>query len=84
MTRKTKLRKNKAIKLSMRNPLHDHPLLGKGSMHIKTNKAIRRKEKIAVKKEWLPQNIFSAVYFDEAFLNSFSIKSYKNIIFKLS
>jgi hypothetical protein len=75
MIRKIKLRKNMVINLPMRNPLHNHPLLSKGGVHKKTNKAIRRKEKIAVKKEWLPQNIFSAVYFDEAFLNSFPIKS---------
>jgi hypothetical protein len=74
MTRKIKVRENTAINLFMRNPLHDHPMLGKGGVHKKTNKAIRRKEKIAVKKEWLPQNIFSIVFFDEAFLNIIPIR----------
>ena len=51
-----------------RNPLHNHPLLLKGGVHRKTNKAIRQKEKANMKKEWLPQNIFSQVYFGESFL----------------
>ncbi len=42
----------------MRNPLHNHPLLRKGGTHKKTNAALRQKEKTALKKEWLPQNIF--------------------------
>lgn len=58
----------KAIQLPRRNPLHNHPLLFKGAKHGKTNKAVRRKEKIAIKKEWLPQNIFLRVFFGEASL----------------
>jgi len=52
----------------MRNPLHNHPLLHKGSAHKKTNKAIRCKEKTAMKKEWLPQSMLSKVCFGESFL----------------
>jgi hypothetical protein len=35
-----------------RNLLHDAPLLRKGAAHGKTHKAKRRKEKVAVKKDW--------------------------------
>lgn len=55
----------KKIKLRRRNPLHNHPLLFKGGMHKKSNKALRRIEKVKVKKEWLPQNLFTQVYFGE-------------------
>lgn len=58
---------NKA-KLQRRNPLHNHPLLLKGGVHRKTNKSIRRIGKVKMKKEWLPQSIFSRVYFGEGFL----------------
>ena len=68
MTSKTKSPNNKIINLSRRNPLHKHPLLRKGGTHKKTNKALRRKEKIVIKKEWLPQCIFLVVYFGESFL----------------
>ena len=56
----------KKAKLCRRNLLHDHPLLYKGGIHQKTNKAKRRNNKIRMKKEWLPQNIFASVYFVEA------------------
>ncbi|MES9993986.1 MAG: hypothetical protein ABW098_18705 [Candidatus Thiodiazotropha sp.] len=35
-----------------RNPLHNHPLLSKGGVHEKTNKAKRRKEKQNLRKGW--------------------------------
>jgi|GEM_PF-2653917 len=68
MSKSKQLPKNKAINLPRRTPLHNHPLLSKGGKHAKTNKAIRRKEKIAIKKEWLPQNIFFRVDFGESTL----------------
>ena len=46
-----------------RNLLHNHPLLGKGGAHSKSNKSIRRQDKVKIKKEWLPKNIFLTVYF---------------------
>lgn len=49
----------KKIKLRRRNPLHNHPLLFKGGEHRKSNKAVRRREKIKILKEWLPLNIFN-------------------------
>ena len=58
----------KKEKLHKRNPLHNHPLLFKGGVHCKTNKSRRREERVMLKKEWLSQNIFSPVYFGEAFL----------------
>ena len=51
--------------IRQRNLLHDHPLLHKGGIHRKNNKAKRRLEKIKIKKEWLPQSIFTTVYFGE-------------------
>lgn len=51
-----------------RNLLHNHPLLSKGDVHNKSNKSKRRDEKMKIKKEWLPQNIFTKVNFEEAFL----------------
>lgn len=42
-------------KRKTRNLMHDHPLLRKGGIHQKTLKAIRRREKISLKKEWLPE-----------------------------
>lgn len=35
-----------------RNPLHDHPLLGKGGAHGKTRKAERRAERVRRSREW--------------------------------
>lgn len=37
-----------------RNLLHDHPLLRKGGVHQKSNKAKRRKEKQKLKQDWCP------------------------------
>jgi len=59
------------IKLRRRNLLHNHPLLCKGGVHRKTNKSNRSLEKAKMKKEWLPQNIFSQVYFAEVTLYKF-------------
>jgi len=56
----------KKTKLCRRNPLHDHPLLNKGGIHQKTNKAKRRIDKTNLKKQWLEQNIFELVYFAQA------------------
>ena len=35
-----------------RNPLHDAPLLRKGGVHDKSNKARRQQDKAALRKEW--------------------------------
>jgi hypothetical protein len=35
-----------------RNPFHDHPLMRKGGVHEKTNKAKRENEKQKLKREW--------------------------------
>jgi hypothetical protein len=37
---------------AIRNPLHKHPLLGKGSVHRKSGKTLRRRDKLALRKEW--------------------------------
>lgn len=44
-----------------RNPLHDHPLLGKGQPHGKTRKAERRTQKIRLHRdEWGQHNTLAA------------------------
>ena len=48
-------------KRKLRNTLHDHPLLQKGGVHQKPEKAVRRQEKIKLKKEWLPKKALLAV-----------------------
>ncbi len=48
----------KSKRLPVRNLLHDHPLLRKGGIHLKSNKSKRRDAKLRIKKEWLPQNAF--------------------------
>lgn len=68
MTNKIKFPKTKITKLSRRNLMHDHPLLSKGGLHRKTHKTKRFLDKINIKKEWLPQSIFSKLYFEEAIL----------------
>lgn len=40
------------IDLKPRNPFHDHPLMRKGGLHEKTNKAKRKGEKQTLRKEW--------------------------------
>jgi len=62
--------KAKLNHFARRNPMHNHPLLKKGGAHRKTNKSKRRLDKMAIKKEWLPLNIFSRVYLGESFLVS--------------
>ena len=41
-----------------RNLLHDHPLLKKGGVHEKTEKADRQKNRISLRKEWFSQITF--------------------------
>lgn len=35
-----------------RNPFHDHPLMQKGGVHDKSNKAKRKNAKQQLRKEW--------------------------------
>lgn len=39
-------------KAMARNPFHDHPLMRKGGVHEKSNKAKRKAEKLRLKQEW--------------------------------
>lgn len=50
-------------KVKKRNPLHDHPLLRKGGVHRKTNKAVRKHDKQSIKKEWSDLILFNQVVF---------------------
>lgn len=43
---------NRNKKSKARNPFHDHPLMRKGGVHEKSNKAKRKDEKQKLKKEW--------------------------------
>jgi hypothetical protein len=51
-------RKSEISAAKPRNLLHDHPLLRKGGTHDKPKKAGRRKDKVALKREWYPQSVF--------------------------
>ena len=62
---------NKKTRLRLRNPLHNHPLLKKGGVHKKSTKAIRQADKVKIKKEWLPQSIFTQIFFGESNLHTF-------------
>lgn len=42
-----------------RNILHDHPLMRKGGVHQKSNKAQRRKDKQNLKRDWCPLIAFA-------------------------
>ena len=37
---------------NLRNPLHNHPLMRKGGVHQKPDKAKRQHEKHKIRKEW--------------------------------
>jgi hypothetical protein len=50
---KSKQKQNRA-----RNILHDHPMLRKGGVHQKSNKALRRKDRQKLKKDWCPLIVF--------------------------
>ncbi len=43
---------NSNHKSNARNPFHNHPLMRKGGVHEKNNKAKRKGEKQKLKKEW--------------------------------
>lgn len=45
-------------KTKARNPLHDHPLMRKGGVHEKSNKAKRKKARQEMKKEWFCSIVF--------------------------
>ncbi len=46
-----------------RNLLHNHPMMKKGGVHQKSNKAQRKKEKTALRKAWFsPSAALSAVF----------------------
>lgn len=45
------MKKSKVVN-KLRNQWHDHPLLRKGGVHAKTHKALRKKEKQNLRKEW--------------------------------
>lgn len=46
-----------------RNLLHNHPMMKKGGVHQKSNKAQRKKEKQALRKAWFsPSTVLAAVF----------------------
>jgi len=49
--------KKKNAQIKFRNPYHDHPLMKKGGMHEKTEKAKRHAMKQKIKSEWYEQSI---------------------------
>lgn len=54
----------KAITTKLRNPFHNHPLMKKGGVHEKSDKAKRRIEKQKLKNgEWYEQSVFQNILF---------------------
>ena len=39
-------------KRKTRNPLHDHPLMKRGGVHGKSNKALRQQDRQALRRQW--------------------------------
>lgn len=60
---------NRKIDLKPRNPFHDHPLMRKGGTHEKTNKAKRKGEKQALRKEWRSLLTLPPMYSENAALS---------------
>lgn len=52
--------KKQRVKLLLkpRNPFNQHPLMRKGCVHQKSNKALRNLNKRSLKKEWPEQSLF--------------------------
>ena len=50
-----------------RNLLHDHPMLRKGGVHDKSNKAKRRKERQGLRKAWFSLSAYSVLSENHAF-----------------
>ncbi|SAL76678.1 hypothetical protein AWB71_05295 [Caballeronia peredens] len=54
--------KKKAMKVKVRNPMVVHMVQRQGAgSHTKTGKALRRQDKVAMKKDWLRRSFFSSV-----------------------
>ncbi len=53
--------KNNDTKVRHRNRLHDHPLMRKGGVHQKSNKALRRAARQALQRKWDEQKALSTV-----------------------
>ena len=51
----------------LRNLLHDHPLMRKGGVHEKSNKAKRKQERQKFKKEWCCLMLFAKVILNNTF-----------------
>ena len=41
-----------------RNPFYQHPLMRKGAVHQKSNKALRNQNKRSLRREWSEQSLF--------------------------
>jgi hypothetical protein len=50
----------------MQNTLHDHPLMPKGGVHEKTEKAKRHKERQQLKKLWRYLKVNRGLFLDNA------------------
>lgn len=54
--------KTKVTSTRLRNPFHDHPLMKKGGVHEKSDKAKRRIEKQKLKNvEWYEQSVYQNI-----------------------
>ena len=59
-------------KNAMRNPLHNHPLMKRGGVHGKTNKAQRQQERQALKRQWRYAKIICGLFLHNATKQSVS------------
>ena len=56
--------KIKVASTRLRNPFHDHPLMNKGGVHEKSDKAKRRIDKQNLKNgEWYEQSVYKNILF---------------------
>ena len=76
----TKRKKRAAV----RNPLYQHPLLGKGGVHSKTRKALRRRDKLALRKEWCDPMASSVMGSHHSVLHPFGASVANAPLFKIA
>jgi len=56
----------KKRKSNVRNPFYNHPLMRKGDVHEKSNKAKRKSEKQKFQKEWCCLSVMKQVFLNNS------------------
>ena len=65
--------KNTKQKRITRNVLHDHPLMKKGGVHEKTEKAKRQRDKQQLRKSWRNLKVNSGLFSNYAMSKGLSV-----------